>query len=145
MITIALIPVFPSRYEEEMHSFGLSLALQPTPTRGCLLDSLCARVQARRTQGRSFYLEVPPKKSIFQNLHAAFISKPRPVSTSKCRIISAIRSENEKVKERLLCPSKGKRCVLLIECSVVGIVEGIRLITKLRTSRPVLPLRPFLC
>ena len=35
------------RYEEEMHSFGLSLALQPRPTRGCLLDSLCARVQAR--------------------------------------------------------------------------------------------------
>ena len=67
---------------------------------------------------------------------------PRPVSTSKCRIISAIRSENRKVKERLLCPSKG---VLLIECSVVGIVEGIRLITKLRTSRPVLPLRPFVC
>lgn len=45
MITIALIS--DPRYEEEMHSFGLSLALQPRPTRGCLLDSLCARVQAR--------------------------------------------------------------------------------------------------
>lgn len=52
--------------------------------------------------------------------------------------------QNEEEKERLLCPSKEKRCVL-IECSVVGIVEGVRLITKLKTSRPVLPLRPFVC
>lgn len=50
MITIALIP--DPRYEEEMHSFGLSLAEQPTPTRGCLLD-LTRSAQGSRLEEHS--------------------------------------------------------------------------------------------
>lgn len=48
------------------------------------------------------------RRLMLQNLHAAFISKPRPVSTSKCRIISAIRSENQKSQGKTFVSIQGK-------------------------------------